>query len=101
MSEALPRMLVSGALLDDATFYDGDLLSLHRERPFTVHILSVTNGAPGHYKSSGDTLGREVNQGAQSPALHVYRGTSWNIDNWVEQICGCQKLASDVAPLGA
>ena len=68
MSVTTPRVLVFGAHPDDAEFHVGGLLSLYRELGFTVKIISVTNGAAGHFEIAGDELARRRCAEAQAAA---------------------------------
>ena len=71
MSRALPRILVFGAHPDDAEFHVGGLLSLYRELDFVVKIISVTNGAAGHYTIAGDVLARRRLAEAQAASALI------------------------------
>jgi LmbE family N-acetylglucosaminyl deacetylase len=71
MSRILPRILVFGAHPDDAEFHVGGLLSLYRELDFAVKIVSVTNGAAGHYHSAGDVLARRRLAEAQAASALI------------------------------
>ncbi len=66
MSKTTPRILVFGAHPDDAEFHVGGLLALYRELDFAVKIISVTNGAAGHYHIAGDGLARRRLSEAQA-----------------------------------
>jgi LmbE family N-acetylglucosaminyl deacetylase len=71
MSGTLPRILVFGAHPDDAEFHVGGLLSLYRDLDFTVKIISVTNGAAGHYQIAGDVLVRRRLAEAQAASALI------------------------------
>jgi len=51
-----PRLLIIGAHPDDAEYFAGGLASIYREMGNPVKMLSVTNGAAGHFRGSSDEL---------------------------------------------
>lgn len=79
MSTHLPRILVFGAHPDDAECHVGGLLCLYRELHFPVKIISVTNGAMGHYKISGEALAqRRLAEAQAASALIGSAFEAWN-----------------------
>ncbi len=71
MSTHLPRILVFGAHPDDAECHVGGLLSLYRDLNFPVKIISVTDGAMGHYEVSGEPLARRRLAEAQAASALI------------------------------
>ena len=51
-----PRLLIIGAHPDDAEYHAGGLATIYRDRGCPVKMLSVTNGAAGHFRRSSDEL---------------------------------------------
>jgi len=55
-SSSGPRLLIIGAHPDDAEYYAGGLAAIYRGLGYPVKMLSVTNGAAGHYNRPPDEL---------------------------------------------
>jgi len=51
-----PRLLVIGAHPDDAEYHAGGLATLYRDLGRSVRMLSVTDGAAGHFRRTPDEL---------------------------------------------
>ena len=56
MAGSGPRLLILGAHPDDAEFSGGGIASLYRQMGRTVKMVSVTNGAVGHYERPANEL---------------------------------------------
>jgi N-acetylglucosamine malate deacetylase 1 len=51
------KLLILGAHPDDAEYHAGGLVAIYRELGHTVKMVSLTNGAAGHYQRSPESLG--------------------------------------------
>ncbi len=56
MSSSGPRLLIIAAHPDDAEFHAGGLATIYRQLGRTVKMLSVTDGAAGHYERNACDL---------------------------------------------
>ncbi len=52
------RLLVLGAHPDDAEYHAGGLISIYRQKGYTVRIVSLTNGQAGHFERPPDEMAR-------------------------------------------
>lgn len=86
MSTHLPRILVFGAHPDDAECHVGGLLSLYRELNYSVKIISVTDGAAGHFQIAGEALAqRRLAEARAAAALIGSVFEAWNYpDGYLE-----------------
>ena len=51
------KLLILGAHPDDAEFHAGGLATIYRQLGHTVRMISLTNGAAGHFERPPETLG--------------------------------------------
>lgn len=56
MSSSDPKLLIIAAHPDDAEFHSGGLAAIYRQLGRTVKMLSVTNGAAGHFELDANDL---------------------------------------------
>ena len=80
MAETPLKLLVLGAHPDDAEYHAGGLAAIYRELGHTVRMISLTNGAAGHYQRPPETLG-EIRRAEAAAAGRVIGATyeTWDI----------------------